>query len=146
MHVRSFKNVVLLVVNGSTIMLQLFISIRSISASRASSINWGLPQHYTESKNSNQSLMRYISSQTPPLMSKPLSLKHEIHLNTCFFFQQIQFEICLYVSSIHVFIVIHVYIFQIHAPWGWFTGFITTPFTTGRLPSQCLDLALPKLF
>lgn len=31
-------------------------------------------------------------------------------------------------------------------PWGWSTGFITTPLTTGRLPSQHLDPALPKLF
>ncbi|KAM0048272.1 hypothetical protein Hdeb2414_s0008g00272591 [Helianthus debilis subsp. tardiflorus] len=31
-------------------------------------------------------------------------------------------------------------------PCGWSTGFITTPFTTGRLPSQRLDLALPKFF
>ncbi|KAK9663006.1 hypothetical protein RND81_O322300, partial [Saponaria officinalis] len=31
-------------------------------------------------------------------------------------------------------------------PWGWSTGFITTPLTTGRLPSQRLDPALPKLF
>ena len=30
-------------------------------------------------------------------------------------------------------------------PWGWSTGFITTPLTTGRLPSQRLDPALPKL-
>ncbi|PUZ69685.1 hypothetical protein GQ55_2G129800 [Panicum hallii var. hallii] len=29
---------------------------------------------------------------------------------------------------------------------GWSTGFITTPLTTGRLPSQHLDPALPKLF
>ena len=29
---------------------------------------------------------------------------------------------------------------------GWSTGFITTPLTTGRLPSQRLDPALPKLF
>uniref|UniRef100_A0ACD5TAL9 Uncharacterized protein n=1 Tax=Avena sativa TaxID=4498 RepID=A0ACD5TAL9_AVESA len=29
-------------------------------------------------------------------------------------------------------------------PWGWSTGFITTPLTTGRLPSQHLDPALPK--
>nr|KJB29317.1 hypothetical protein B456_005G093900 [Gossypium raimondii] len=31
-------------------------------------------------------------------------------------------------------------------PWGWSTRFITTPFTTGCLPSQYLDPALPKLF
>ncbi|XBI71765.1 hypothetical protein VPH35_065894 [Triticum aestivum] len=31
-------------------------------------------------------------------------------------------------------------------PWGWSIGFITTPLTTGRLPSQHLDPALPKLF
>jgi hypothetical protein len=31
-------------------------------------------------------------------------------------------------------------------PWGWSTGFITTPLTTGRLPSQHLDSALPKFF
>nr|BAD33721.1 putative ORF137 [Oryza sativa Japonica Group] len=31
-------------------------------------------------------------------------------------------------------------------PWRWSTGFITTPLTTGRLPSQHLDPALPKLF
>uniref|UniRef100_A0A453QWQ6 Uncharacterized protein ycf72 n=1 Tax=Aegilops tauschii subsp. strangulata TaxID=200361 RepID=A0A453QWQ6_AEGTS len=31
-------------------------------------------------------------------------------------------------------------------PWGWSTGFITTPLTTGRLPSQHLDPALPKIF
>ncbi|VAI45860.1 unnamed protein product [Triticum turgidum subsp. durum] len=31
-------------------------------------------------------------------------------------------------------------------PWGWSTGFITTPLTMGRLPSQHLDPALPKLF
>ena len=31
-------------------------------------------------------------------------------------------------------------------PWGWSTGFITTPLTTGRLPNQHLDPALPKLF
>uniref|UniRef100_A0A0E0E254 Uncharacterized protein ycf72 n=1 Tax=Oryza meridionalis TaxID=40149 RepID=A0A0E0E254_9ORYZ len=30
--------------------------------------------------------------------------------------------------------------------WGWSTGFITTPLTTGCLPSQHLDPALPKLF
>ncbi|KAF7048878.1 hypothetical protein CFC21_057537 [Triticum aestivum] len=29
---------------------------------------------------------------------------------------------------------------------GWSTGFITTPLTTGSLPSQHLDPALPKLF
>ncbi|KAL7594167.1 hypothetical protein Lser_V15G31765 [Lactuca serriola] len=29
---------------------------------------------------------------------------------------------------------------------GWSTGFITTPLTTGHLPSQRLDPALPKLF
>ncbi|TYH84317.1 hypothetical protein ES332_D02G189700v1, partial [Gossypium tomentosum] len=31
-------------------------------------------------------------------------------------------------------------------PWGWSTGFITTPLTIGHLPSQHLDPALPKLF
>ncbi|KAF4402743.1 hypothetical protein G4B88_010195 [Cannabis sativa] len=31
-------------------------------------------------------------------------------------------------------------------PWGWSTGFITTPLTTGRVPTQRLDPALPKLF
>ncbi|KAM0025752.1 hypothetical protein Hdeb2414_s0021g00578261 [Helianthus debilis subsp. tardiflorus] len=31
-------------------------------------------------------------------------------------------------------------------PYGWFTGFITTPLTTGRLPSQHIDPALPKFF
>ncbi|CAA6675819.1 unnamed protein product [Spirodela intermedia] len=31
-------------------------------------------------------------------------------------------------------------------PWGWPIGFITTPLTTRRLPSQHLDPALPKLF
>ncbi|KAK8301622.1 hypothetical protein V6Z12_D04G034100 [Gossypium hirsutum] len=31
-------------------------------------------------------------------------------------------------------------------PWGWSTGFITTPLTTGHLPSQHLDPALPKIF
>ncbi|KAL4201742.1 hypothetical protein AMTRI_Chr02g217640 [Amborella trichopoda] len=31
-------------------------------------------------------------------------------------------------------------------PWGWSTRFITTPLTTGRLPSQHLDPALPKIF
>ncbi|KAF1888228.1 hypothetical protein Lal_00043044 [Lupinus albus] len=31
-------------------------------------------------------------------------------------------------------------------PWGWSTGFITTPLTTRRLPSQHLDPTLPKLF
>ncbi|RZC45333.1 hypothetical protein C5167_038300 [Papaver somniferum] len=31
-------------------------------------------------------------------------------------------------------------------PWGWSTGFINTPLTTGSLPSQRLDPALPKLF
>ncbi|XAR66371.1 hypothetical protein NMG60_11012584, partial [Bertholletia excelsa] len=31
-------------------------------------------------------------------------------------------------------------------PWGWSTRFITTPLTTGRLPSQRLDPTLPKLF
>ncbi|VAI53262.1 unnamed protein product [Triticum turgidum subsp. durum] len=31
-------------------------------------------------------------------------------------------------------------------PWLWSTGFITTPLTTGRLTSQHLDPALPKLF
>ena len=31
-------------------------------------------------------------------------------------------------------------------PWGWSTGFITTPLTIGRLPSQHLDPALPKFF
>ncbi|KAG4914214.1 hypothetical protein JHK87_051886 [Glycine soja] len=31
-------------------------------------------------------------------------------------------------------------------PCGWSTGFITTPLTTGRLPSQHLDPALPKFF
>ncbi|KAF5796783.1 hypothetical protein HanRHA438_Chr08g0368041 [Helianthus annuus] len=31
-------------------------------------------------------------------------------------------------------------------PCGWSTGFITTPLTTGRLPSQRLDPALPKFF
>ncbi|TYI97537.1 hypothetical protein E1A91_D01G150300v1 [Gossypium mustelinum] len=31
-------------------------------------------------------------------------------------------------------------------PWGWSTGFITTPLTTGHLPSQHLDPTLPKLF
>ena len=30
-------------------------------------------------------------------------------------------------------------------PCGWSTGFITTPLTTGRLPSQHFDPALPKL-
>ncbi|KAI5676409.1 hypothetical protein M9H77_07359 [Catharanthus roseus] len=30
--------------------------------------------------------------------------------------------------------------------WGWSTGFITTPLTTGCLPNQRLDPALPKLF
>ncbi|KAL6492077.1 hypothetical protein OROGR_033776 [Orobanche gracilis] len=30
-------------------------------------------------------------------------------------------------------------------PWGWSIGFITTPLTTGRLPNQRLDPALPKL-
>ncbi|MBA0876136.1 hypothetical protein Goshw_002388, partial [Gossypium schwendimanii] len=30
--------------------------------------------------------------------------------------------------------------------WGCSTRFITTPLTTGRLPSQHLDLILPKLF
>ncbi|KAF7117205.1 hypothetical protein RHSIM_RhsimPtG0002400 (chloroplast) [Rhododendron simsii] len=36
--------------------------------------------------------------------------------------------------------------FPVPPPWGWSTGFITTPLTTGRLPSQRLDPALPKLF
>ncbi|KAK8314355.1 hypothetical protein V6Z12_D01G165800 [Gossypium hirsutum] len=31
-------------------------------------------------------------------------------------------------------------------PWGWSIGFITTPLTTGHLPSQHLDPTLPKLF
>ncbi|KAL4201749.1 hypothetical protein AMTRI_Chr02g260180 [Amborella trichopoda] len=31
-------------------------------------------------------------------------------------------------------------------PWGWSTEFITTPLTTGRLPSQHLDKTLPKIF
>ena len=31
-------------------------------------------------------------------------------------------------------------------PWGWSTGFITTPLTTGRFPSQRFDPALPKSF
>ena len=31
-------------------------------------------------------------------------------------------------------------------PWGWSTGFITTPLTIGRLPSQHLDPGLPKVF
>ncbi|KAG0447300.1 hypothetical protein HPP92_028427 [Vanilla planifolia] len=31
-------------------------------------------------------------------------------------------------------------------PWGWSTGFITSPLTIGRLPSQRFDPALPKLF
>ncbi|GJY54453.1 reverse transcriptase domain-containing protein [Tanacetum coccineum] len=33
-----------------------------------------------------------------------------------------------------------------HPLCGWSTGFITTPLNTGRLPSQRLDPALPKLF
>ncbi|KAJ1256103.1 hypothetical protein BS78_K083300, partial [Paspalum vaginatum] len=36
--------------------------------------------------------------------------------------------------------------FPLPPRWGWSTGFITTPLTTGRLPSQHLDPALPKLF
>ncbi|MBA0666748.1 hypothetical protein Goklo_003118, partial [Gossypium klotzschianum] len=31
-------------------------------------------------------------------------------------------------------------------PWGWSTGFVTTPLTPGRLLSQHLDSAIPKIF